>query len=55
MYFLGNELYKEDIAYVAGIELPWHKLQNKSILISGASGLIPSCFIDVLMQKNQTG
>lgn len=30
-------------------------LQNKSILISGASGLIASCFIDVLMRKNQDG
>lgn len=37
MNFLENDLYKEDIAYVAGFELSWHMLQNKSILISGAS------------------
>ncbi len=55
MNFLENELYKEDIAYVAGTELPWNKLQKKTILISGASGLIASCFIDVLMRKNQNG
>lgn len=55
MNFLENELYKEDIAYVAEIELPWHMMQNKSILISGASGLIASFFIDVIMRKNQSG
>ena len=55
MNFLEHDLYKEDIAYVAGLELPWEKLQNKFILISGASGLIASCLIDVLMLKNLGG
>ena len=55
MNFLEIELYKEDIDYVASSNLPWDKLQSKSILISGASGLIASCFIDVLMEKNQQG
>ena len=34
MNFLEHDLYKEDIAYVAGLELPWEKLKNKFILIS---------------------
>lgn len=55
MSFLENELYIDDIAYVADLDLPWKKLKNKSILISGASGLIASCLIDVLMVKNQGG
>lgn len=55
MNFLENELYKDDISYVTGLDLPWEKMQNSSILISGASGLIASCLIDVLMQKNQDG
>jgi len=53
--FLENSLYKEDIEYVSGLSLPWEKLQGKSILISGASGLIASCLIDVIMNKNCDG
>ena len=32
--------------------MPWEKLKNKSVLITGASGLIGSFLIDVLMRKN---
>lgn len=55
MNLYDNELYIEDIDYVAGLELPWEMLQGKSILISGASGLIASCLIDVIMNKNDDG
>lgn len=48
MNFLENDLYKEDIAYVAGFELSWHMLQNKSILISGASFEGLSCDLFLL-------
>lgn len=50
-----NGLLREDIGYVGGINIPWEKLQNKSILISGGTGLIGSFLVDVLMQKNQDG
>lgn len=49
---IDNLIYKEDIEYVANLELPWEKLKNKSVLITGASGLIGSFLIDVLMRKN---
>lgn len=52
---IENLIYQEDIEYVAGLTLPWEKLKNKSILITGASGLIGSFLIDVLMQKNSGG
>ena len=42
----------EDIRYVAGLNLPWSKLQNKSVMLSGATGLIGSFFIDVILEKN---
>lgn len=51
MKAIENELYVEDIQYVAGLDMPWEKFQDKSVLISGASGLIASCFIDVIMKK----
>ena len=50
-----NEQYKSDVKYVAGLELPWDKLQGCSVMISGATGLIGSFLIDVLMEKNLSG
>ncbi len=46
-----NELYLQDVALVAAMELPWEQLQGCSILISGATGMIGSFLIDVLMSK----
>lgn len=42
--------YLEDIQYVAGLKLDWEKLRNKSIVITGASGLIGSFLVDVLLE-----
>lgn len=53
MNLLDNPLYKEDIEYVSGLNLPWGKLNNKSIVISGATGMLGSFLIDVLMSKNE--
>lgn len=50
---LDNLLYAEDISYVAGLELPWDKLKNSKVLITGAGGLIGSFLIDVLMWRNR--
>ncbi len=50
---LDNSLYIEDISYAAGVELPWEKLDNASVLITGACGLIGSFLIDVLMRRNE--
>ena len=47
-----NELYLEDIRRVGALELPWEKLQDKSILLSGATGLIGSFLIDTILEKN---
>lgn len=55
MNLYANDLYTEDLDYVAGLDLPWKKLQGKSILISGATGLVGSFLVDVLMHKNEKG
>lgn len=44
---------KSDISYVAQLELPWNKLKGKTVLISGASGMIGSFLIHVLMKRNE--
>ena len=53
MKVFEHPLYKEDIAYVSSLNLPWNNLKNKSILITGASGQIGSMNIDILMHKNR--
>lgn len=50
---LDSALYKEDIDYVAKLNLPWEKLQNASVMITGAGGLIGSFLVDVLMRRNR--
>ncbi len=52
MKIYENELYREDVARVAALSLPWDKLSESAALISGASGLVGSFLIDVLMYKN---
>lgn len=53
MKLLENKMYMEDVKYVTELGLPWEKLQNKKLLITGASGLIGSFAIDVLMEINK--
>lgn len=45
MQVFENSLYQEDIRYVANLSLPWNDLKNKSIMISGATGLVGSFLI----------
>lgn len=47
--------YIDDINNVADLDLPWNQLENKSIMISGATGLIGSVLVDVIMKKNMEG
>lgn len=55
MKLYENNLYREDVNLVAGLNLPWEKMQDKSILISGATGLIGAFLVDVIMKKNEFG
>ena len=49
----GSEKYIEDIDSVRSISLPWEKLTGKTVLITGATGMMGSCIIDVIMRKNK--
>ena len=50
--FSSHHLYLEDVQLTANLNLSWDKLKDSTILISGASGLIGTFIIDVLMHKN---
>ena len=53
MHLYTNKLYSEDVDLIAGTDLPWGKLLDKSVLLSGATGLLGSFLVDVLMRKNE--
>lgn len=44
--------YKDDIINAASLYLPWEKLDGCNILVTGATGLIGSCLVDVLMTQS---
>jgi len=52
MDFYNNDYYMEDVRLVMGLNIPWEKLQDKSVMVSGATGLIGSFLIDVILEKN---
>ena len=47
-----NQQYQNDLAVITSLTLPWQMLDGKRILISGATGMIGSTLIDVLMKRN---
>ena len=49
---IDNELYYDDVKYVANLELPWEKTKDSTVMITGASGLIGSALIDSIMYRN---
>lgn len=53
MNLIENTLYQEDIMKVVTQPVPWDKLRNKTLLISGATGLVGSFLIDVVMFQNR--
>ena len=52
MNLYDNKEYMSDILYVGGLQLPWEKLHDKSIMLSGSTGLIGSFLVDVILEKN---
>lgn len=50
--YITSDLYIDDVKRVTKLPLPWDKLNGKSIMLTGASGLIGTFLVDVLMEKN---
>lgn len=47
-----NPIYLSDVAAVAAMDIPWEKLSGKTVVVSGATGLLGSCLVDVLMRRD---
>lgn len=53
MSIYDNSLYQEDIRIAAELDYSWEKFRNKSIAISGGTGMIGSFLVDVIMYRNE--
>ncbi len=51
---LDSSTYTAELDEVCSLPLPWEKLSGKTMALSGATGMIGSFLIDVLMRKNET-
>lgn len=51
----ANNLYLDDVNFVANTNLPWDLLNGKTIVLSGATGLLGSFLVDVLLTKTLDG
>lgn len=49
-HILENKQYIKDVRTIAELELPWEELKGKTFAVSGASGMIGSFLIDVLLR-----
>jgi hypothetical protein len=47
-----HRIIEEDLALIAAADLPWHLLQKKTVLISGANGFLPAYMVEALLRRN---
>ena len=53
MILYTNEYYMEDVRRTAQLPLPWDRFRDKAVLLSGATGMVGSFLIDVIMERNE--
>jgi len=51
--FANSSLYQEDLDNILSSKIPWQEFQGKSLLLTGASGLIGTVLVDALMKWNR--
>ena len=52
MHILNNKIYLDEIRLISSHDLPWNVLSGQTLLVSGASGMLGSLLIDIIMFKN---
>ena len=52
MNLTDNKKYLQDIQTVCNMRLPWQKLAGRTMVVSGATGMIGRCLVDVIMHKD---
>lgn len=46
------QIYEKELQALLSQDFPWEKLSGRKIMLSGATGMIGKCIIDLLMQYN---
>ncbi|KKQ40670.1 MAG: hypothetical protein US58_C0014G0032 [Candidatus Magasanikbacteria bacterium GW2011_GWA2_37_8] len=44
----------EDLFYITEADLPWRELEGKTILVSGANGMLPAYMVETILYLNNT-
>lgn len=52
-HLINNRIYQPDIIQSANMKLPWEKFNSKTLLVTGATGMIASVIIDIFMYRNR--
>lgn len=48
-----NKIFKEDLEYIANVKfIDWHRLNSKTVFVTGATGLIGYNFVSALLYRN---
>lgn len=50
---IEHPLYIADLKNIVELNLPWKELDGKNILLIGATGMIGSCLVDLIMYRNR--
>lgn len=51
--FLNHLLYQQDIERISKLPVAWETLKGTNVFIIGATGMIGTCLVDVLMNRNR--
>lgn len=49
---MTNKIIQEDLEYITNYPLEWDKIRNKTVLITGANGLLPSYMVHTILFLN---
>lgn len=53
--WIESQIFKEDLEYINNVDfVDWKKLENKTVLVTGGTGLIGYYFINALLFRNLT-
>lgn len=50
---MRNKIIQEDLAAITAADLPWERLEGKTVLVTGASGFLPAYLVETLLYLNE--
>lgn len=50
---MRNKIIEDDLKFIAGSDLPWDQFRGKTVLVTGANGVIPAYMVETLLYLNE--